>query len=105
MSADSKILQQACEVEDDNMKAKGVWMLVRRPSNKNFTRGLWLFKVKHDTSGSVAKHKSRLVAMGKLKNPVMISTKFSVQLVNQHTFACWLLFPPSLDGEFVKCTR
>lgn len=96
MLADSKIWRQACEMEIKNMKEKGVWTLVERPTNKNVIRGLWLFKVKHNADGSIAKHKAKFMVMGTLRNPVKISTKRSAQPANRHLLDYWLLLQQSI---------
>lgn len=51
------------------MKKKEVWTLVEQPSSKNVIRGLWFFKVKHNTDRTVSKNQARFVAMGNTQTP------------------------------------
>lgn len=38
------------------------WELVPRPKNKNIIGVKWIYKLKYNVDGSIAKHKTQLVA-------------------------------------------
>lgn len=40
------------------------WQLVHRHSNYNIIDCKWIFRVKHNSDGSISNHKARLVAKG-----------------------------------------
>ena len=42
----------------------GTWKLVQPPCDINIVGCCWVFHYKHDASGNVIKHKSRLIAQG-----------------------------------------
>src|SRR5690349_17405085 len=46
------------------MEQHGVWELVPRPRGANIVGCRWIFKVKTNADGTVARYKARLVAQG-----------------------------------------
>lgn len=62
-SYDSSDWMKACEKEVHSLKQKNVWTLTPRPQGKRVIRGMWLFKRKIRSDGTI-KHKARYVAMG-----------------------------------------
>ena len=52
------------ESEMKSLKENETWDLVPRPSGKNIVGSRWVFKIKHNSDGSIQRYKSRLVAQG-----------------------------------------
>jgi hypothetical protein len=50
--------------EYDALMQQKTWSLVPLPPNKNLVSCKWLFKIKKNANGSIARHKARLVARG-----------------------------------------
>lgn len=63
-SQNSLAWKQACDKEMSSIRDKGVWHLVPRPKNCNVIKGRWVFKIKRNVDGSIAKYKARYVAKG-----------------------------------------
>lgn len=63
-SPNSASWKAACDKEISSIQSKGVWHLVTRPANRNVIKGRWVFKVKLNVDGSIAKFKARYVAKG-----------------------------------------
>ncbi|KAL6295890.1 hypothetical protein ACE6H2_004032 [Prunus campanulata] len=43
---------------------QGTWCLVPNPGNKNIVGSKWIYKIKRQSDGSIARYKARLVAQG-----------------------------------------
>ncbi|KAM2856343.1 hypothetical protein PS2_000709 [Malus domestica] len=56
--------QNAMQEEFDALKAQGTWELVSPPQNRMVIRSKWVYKIKKNSDGSVARYKARLVAQG-----------------------------------------
>jgi hypothetical protein len=56
--------KKAILAELNSLKAAGTWELVERPSITNIVDSKWVFRVKKDAEGNIAKWKARLVARG-----------------------------------------
>ncbi|KAK9947389.1 hypothetical protein M0R45_003016 [Rubus argutus] len=54
----------AMQEEYDALMHQHTWSLVPLPPNKNLVSCKWIFKIKRNADGSVARHKARLVARG-----------------------------------------
>lgn len=54
----------AMDKEMESFSKRGVWKVVPRPKNRAVVGGRWVFKVKTNLDGSVAKYKARYVAKG-----------------------------------------
>lgn len=46
------------------LEINNTWTLVNLPSGKHSIRSKWVFKVKHDSNGTIERYKVRLVAKG-----------------------------------------
>lgn len=55
---------QAVEEELSNLERLKTWEIVELPAGKGFIDSKWVFKVKRDANGQVARYKARLVARG-----------------------------------------
>ncbi|KAK9928311.1 hypothetical protein M0R45_025454 [Rubus argutus] len=56
--------KQAMQEEYDALMKQKTWTLVALPPEKNLVSCKWIFKIKRNADGSVARHKARLVARG-----------------------------------------
>jgi hypothetical protein len=50
--------------EIDALHAQGTWDLVPLPYAKNLLGYKWVYRIKKNTYGSIARHKARLIAKG-----------------------------------------
>ena len=56
--------QAAIRSEYDSLIARKTWKLVPRPAGRKLVDSKWVFKVKRNADGSIARYKARLVARG-----------------------------------------
>ncbi|CAL9001424.1 unnamed protein product [Prunus brigantina] len=56
--------KQAMQEEIDALHMQGTWSLVPNPGNKNIVGSKWIYKIKRNSDGFIARHKARLVAQG-----------------------------------------
>ncbi|KAM2974416.1 hypothetical protein FF1_000710 [Malus domestica] len=56
--------QNVMQKEFNALKAQGTWELVSPPHNRMVIRSKWVYKIKKNSDGSVARYKARLVAQG-----------------------------------------
>lgn len=56
--------QQAMAEEFSALVTQGTWTLVPPPSHANIIGCQWIFKIKRNSDGSIARYKARLVANG-----------------------------------------
>lgn len=56
--------KEATDSEYDALMSNGIWQLVPPPNGKNIVGSRWVFKVKHNSDGTVERFKARLVAQG-----------------------------------------
>ncbi|PNX83073.1 hypothetical protein L195_g039111, partial [Trifolium pratense] len=61
--------RDACSAEFDALMNNGTWTLVPRQANTNLVGCKWLFRIKRNPDGSVARYKARLVAKGFTQTP------------------------------------
>lgn len=54
----------AMKDEFDALTRNNTWSLVPRTSDQKIVGNKWVYRVKHNTDGSLAKYKARLVAKG-----------------------------------------
>ena len=52
------------KVEMDALNRNKTWDVVPVPSNRNIVGSKWVYKIKRDSSGNIAKYKAQLVAQG-----------------------------------------
>lgn len=64
VAASNSKWQQAMQEESDALKTQGTWNLVPLPSNRSIVGSKWVYKIKRNPDGSVARYKARLVAQG-----------------------------------------
>lgn len=57
LSGDSHSWKTACDKEMESLIKKEVWELVTRPTHKSVIRGIWIFRKKFRTDGTI-KHKA-----------------------------------------------
>ena len=55
--------------EIDAIEKNKTWQLVERPINKEIIGVKWVYRVKHNSDGSVQRNKARLVAKGYSQQP------------------------------------
>ncbi|KAM1260029.1 hypothetical protein ACFX2J_039256 [Malus domestica] len=60
----SSVWLAAMKEEIAALHSQGTWSLVSLPSQKNLVGCKWIFKIKKNSDGSIARHKARLVAKG-----------------------------------------
>ena len=56
--------KQAMQEEIDALHMQGTWSLVPNPGDKNIVGSKWIYKIKRNSDGSIARHKAWLVAQG-----------------------------------------
>ncbi|KZV80781.1 hypothetical protein EXIGLDRAFT_569675, partial [Exidia glandulosa HHB12029] len=61
---DWTLWEQAIREELATLDAMGTWELVDAPAGANVVGSKWVFRAKKDATGSVVRHKARLVAQG-----------------------------------------
>lgn len=61
--------RDACSVEFNALMNNGTWTLVPRRAHTNLVGCKWLFRIKRNPDGSVARYKARLVAKGFTQTP------------------------------------
>jgi hypothetical protein len=66
--------------EFEALQRQSTWSLVPASRHQNLIGCRWVFKLKRNSDGSIARYKARLVAKGSTNNPVLIMTRRSVQL-------------------------
>ena len=60
---------QAMKEEVNALRDQSTWSLVSLPTNRNLVGSKWIFKIKRQFDGSIARHKARLVAKGFSQEP------------------------------------
>jgi hypothetical protein len=63
-SPQTKEWQAAITEEYESLVARKTWQLVPRPAGRKLVDSKWVFKVKRDSDGRIARYKARLVARG-----------------------------------------
>ena len=65
----AKHLQWVAATDDEfkSLQQQKTWSLVPRPANKNIVTCKWVYKLKRNSDGSIARYKARLVARGYLQ--------------------------------------
>ena len=54
--------EEAIQKELESLHNANTWTVIERPSGKNIVGSKWVFHIKKDTNGRIAKYKARLVA-------------------------------------------
>lgn len=87
IAATSSHWQQAMQ---EKFETQGTWILVPPPSGRTIVGSKWVYKVKKNTDGSIARYKARLVAQGYTREHGLdYSETFS--LVVRHTIVRLIL--------------
>ena len=65
----AKHLQWVAATDDEfkSLQQQKTWSLVPRPANKNIVTCKWVYKLKRNSDGSIARYKARLVVRGYLQ--------------------------------------
>ena len=63
-SPDAKHWQAAIDSEYESLMTRKTWKLVPRPAGRKLVDSKWVFKLKRNPDGSIARYKARLVARG-----------------------------------------
>jgi hypothetical protein len=50
--------------EFEDLQQQGTWFLVPQPPSKNIVGCKWVYKLKYNSDGTIARYKARLVAKG-----------------------------------------
>ena len=58
----------AMQDEFDALQKQGTWSLVTPLPNKNVVGCKWLYKLKHNSDGTIARYKARLIARAFINN-------------------------------------
>ena len=53
--------------ESEEIERNNTWELFKLPTHTKVVKVMWVFKLKHNVDGSIARHKARLVARGFLQ--------------------------------------
>ncbi|CAL9013250.1 unnamed protein product, partial [Prunus brigantina] len=61
--------RKAMQEEIDALQSQGTWSLEPNPGTKNIVGSKWLYKIKKNSDGSIARYKARLVAQGFSQQP------------------------------------
>ena len=56
--------KEVTDCEYDSLLSNDIWDLLPLPKRKNVVGSCWMFKLKHNSDGSVERYKTRLVAQG-----------------------------------------
>jgi hypothetical protein len=56
--------QAAIDTEYRSLQERQTWSLVVRPAGRKIVDNKWVFKIKRNSNGTIAKYKTRLVACG-----------------------------------------
>jgi hypothetical protein len=63
-SPQAKNWLKACPTEVDSLRKNKAWKLVKLPGGATTVKGKWVFKIKLDKNGGIARYKARWVARG-----------------------------------------
>jgi histone deacetylase 1/2 len=77
--------RQALSEEFNALIRNGTWSLVPPPPNHNIVDCKWLFRIKRNFDGTIARHKARLVAKGFTQSHVVDFKETFAQVVNPQT--------------------
>ena len=63
-SPHAKEWKAAIQSEYDSLVSRNTWRLVPRPAGRKLVDFKWVFKLKRDADGNIARYKARLVTRG-----------------------------------------
>ena len=95
---------EAARTELDNMRAKGVYELVRLEPGERIRpiRGKWVLKVKKNEDGSIDKFRARYVALGNTQRPGLDYRKTTAPVLNAVSLRCMLAIATEMDWPLVQ---
>lgn len=94
--------KKATQTEYDALIQNDTWELVSLPPGRKAIGYKWLFKVKQNSDGTIARHKGRLVAKGCSQVQVVIFEKPSVWLLSWLLFVLFCLLLCPTGGRYGK---
>ena len=63
-SAEWSHWQEAIDTEYKSLQERQTWTLVVKPAGRKIIDSKWVFKIKRNSDGTIARYKARLVARG-----------------------------------------
>lgn len=85
--------------EMDAISENDTWRLVPLPPNRKPLPTLWVFKIKRDVDGNIARYKARLVVEGSRQKPGIDFNKTYAPVVNFPTLRLLFALTAQLDWE------
>ena len=64
VASQSSVWVTAMQEEIEALHTQGTWELIPTPLHKNIIGSRWVYRIKRNSDGTIARHKARLVAQG-----------------------------------------
>ncbi|KAK2373433.1 putative mitochondrial protein [Trifolium repens] len=103
--------RDACSAEFNALMSNGTWTLVPPQKHTNVVDCKWLFRIKRNSDGSVARYKARLVAKGFTQTPGLDFKKTFAPVVKPQTIKViltialrqgWTLHQMDVNNAFLQ---
>ena len=91
--------KQAMMEEMEALVKNGTWELVSLPQNKNVLGSKWVFTIKYNSDGSIAKHKIKLVNQGFTQTRGIDYDETFAPVAKLNSICVLLSIPANLDWE------